>query len=1241
MPDFVRRLMCWGRLVACWLAASASHAAPQTELGRPNVVVFLADDAGYGDFSLTGNTNVCTPAVDSLARDGAVLSQFLVQPFCAPTRAEFLTGRWYPRTGVRGVASGEERMSADELTIAQVFHDVGYATGCFGKWHNGTQWPFHPLARGFDSFHGFTEGHWGSYFNATIQEDGRFVHSQGYLADDLATRAISFIGQAHAAGKPFFCYLPFNTPHSPMSVPDGDWNRLRDRPVTMRGPTGDSEDLSFTRAALAMVENLDHNVQRVLDALESAGAADNTIVVFFSDNGPNSARWNAGLRGGKGSTDEGGIRSVCCIRYPGRIPAGTVVDDVAGAVDLLPTLAGLADVPITPQKPLDGIDLTPLLTTGDKGRARRKGEPPRALIARRGNDVSVRTANHLLDAKSRLYDMLHDPGQRTDISADHPEIVVRLGRIADDYRRDVIGAAPPRGREAFPIGYPGALMTELTAGEAVPRGSLRRSSPHPNSSFLTDWTSARDVIEWPVEVVTPAAYDIDLWYTVAAADAGATVQVSCGTAMMTGTIRPAWNPPLKNGDDRIRRVEGYEKEFRPVRLGTITLPAGPAVLKVQATKIPGATVADVRRLVLTPAAAAGERPSWPRVPPMDWSGIGLKDFADHELEVPYYLEHFHTVANRVVEQGEHRGFLDIAVWRRAKDNRPWNARVMENHTTFAYFYCTKRPWNPYYDSPGVRVRLEAMLDFWCRSQGPDGRFSEYAAGRGNLAATGFGAMCMSLTLDLLHAGGPTIAPELLVRTMQAQRRAIMALLTDAGLRAHARQFSNQYSGVYRAATAYLRLRDDPEMRAALSASAAWAAGDIQSSAGWLYELNAPDFGYSRVHEGNMAVLRGVWDDVPDDVRRCILKETDHWAKWLSYNLLLDPGLAGYFVNAAVERRTDYAFQPFGIRPLATFVPAMRAFAMSNDEHAAAIAATRVALAKDWPRFRALAEENQPAYAPWMPFFALADMTRWFPTRAERDAAIAKLPYLAHDRFTTIAHEDRDVASSLTCTFVRRPKYYAIFNAGPNQPYDYEGMPNQSQSLGLGAVWCPALGTVLQTAAKSPWRWGTVLANATAVHETGPLDAPPLVNGRPVPLTAGWNEPPAGDVAFTYDLPGGGRKRITMGTDGIAVEVVADGSIAEQLPLVRTAATKTTADRTSYSIQHDRQWFTVSWNDPTKGAVRETGGVGTEKPSLHRLAHANGPAASPGFHAQRVMLVLTATDTLTYRLTFTPPSPPKQ
>jgi len=585
LPVFVTSLV-----VCSPVFPATGTAAPQAD--RPNVLVMLADDAGYGDFSFVDNTNLATPVIDSLARDGAVLRQFIVQPFCSPTRAEFLTGRCHPRTGVRGVTSGQERMAADERTIAEVFRDAGYATGCFGKWHNGTQWPWHPRARGFDTFRGFTEGHWGDYVDPPLEEDGRFIRGSGYIADDLTTRAIAFMASSHAAGRPFFCYVPFNTPHSPMSVPDADWTRPRD--ITLHATDPARENPEFTRAALAMVENLDRNAGRLLAEVDRLGLAADTIVVFFSDNGPNGQRWNAGLRGIKGSTDDGGVRSVCCLRYPRRVRPGTTVAQVTGAIDLLPTLAGLAGVLISPRKPLDGIDLAPVLcgsgTVADD----------RALVSRNGNKLSARTTRHRLDAEGRLYDMQADPGQTRDIASERPAEAARLTETIAAYRRDIVATSPPTATEPFAVGHPGSPLTELPARDGQPRGGVQRNNKHANCTFFTAWTKPEDAIEWRVDVRQAGRYEVDLWYTCPPADAGSTVTLSCGGAMVAGTITPGWDPPLNSGDDRVPRGEGYDKEFRPLRLGVIDLPAGPATLRLAATKIPARSVADVRRLVLVP-----------------------------------------------------------------------------------------------------------------------------------------------------------------------------------------------------------------------------------------------------------------------------------------------------------------------------------------------------------------------------------------------------------------------------------------------------------------------------------------------------------------------------------------------------------------------------------------------------------------------------------------------------------------
>ena len=570
---------------------------------QPNVLVILADDAGWGDFSVTGNQSFQTPAVDAIAAEGCLLETFFVQPVCAPTRAEFLTGRWHARSGVRGVTEGQERMSPDERTIAEVFRDGGYATGCFGKWHNGTQWPYHPLARGFQRFYGFTEGHWGSYFNPPMESDSTFVRGSGYITDDITDKAIEFV-RSHT-GSPFLCYVAYNTPHSPMSVPDEDWERYQDLPLAQ---TRDREDPVFTRAALAMVENLDGNVGRLLQTLETCGLTNDTIVVFFSDNGPNSYRWCGGMRGRKGSTDDGGVRSVCCVRWPGSIPAGTRVSEPTAAIDLLPTLAGLADLSTAGCKPLDGVSLAPLLTRHADTQLLAGTLQERPVISSFRGRVSVRTGTHRLDHAGHLYDMNRDLGQTTDITADDPQTTAHLEQIAEAFRRDVLAAVPSAEEERFPVGFPGAPQTELPARDGRGHGGVERSGRAPNCSFFTNWTSPADRITWTVDVLTPGRYEAVLWYTCPADDIGSNVVLRCeqaGGAQPLATaqavVAEAWDPPLNMGEDRVDRgAESYDKPFRTLSLGAIDLPAGEATLALQAEEISGGMVADIRRLVLRP-----------------------------------------------------------------------------------------------------------------------------------------------------------------------------------------------------------------------------------------------------------------------------------------------------------------------------------------------------------------------------------------------------------------------------------------------------------------------------------------------------------------------------------------------------------------------------------------------------------------------------------------------------------------
>lgn len=575
--------------LAALVSSSTGAAAPR----KPNVVVILADDQGWGDLSIHGNTNLSTPNIDSLGRDGALFEHFYVCPVCSPTRAEFLTGRYHARGGVFNVSTGGERLNLDARTIGDTFKAAGYATACFGKWHNGSQYPYHPNGRGFEEYYGFTSGHWGDYFDPPLEHNGQPVRGQGYITDDLTNHALAFVDQ-HREG-PFFCYLAFNTPHSPMQVPDRWFDRLKDRELKLRHTVNrQPEDLAMTRAALAMCENIDDNVGRVLKKLDDLKLAQDTIVLYFSDNGPNSWRWNGGMKGRKASTDEGGVRSPLLIRWPGHVKPGTKVTQIAGAIDLLPTLAELAGVPVAGGVPLDGLSLTPLLL----GRA--AAWPDRLIFSHWGGAVSVRSHRHRLDNTGKLYDMVKDPGQQQDITRDEPEVAARLAEAVKGWRRNVLSQLKREPRP-FTVGYRAFPRTPLPARDGVPHGHVERSAKAPNCSYFTHWTSPEDRITWDIDVATAGRYEVQVLYTCAAADVGSKVAISLGDHKLEGIVAEAHDAPIRGAEhDRVpRNGESYVKDFKPLRLGAFTLDKGRGLLTLRATHVAGKQVMDVRGVVLT------------------------------------------------------------------------------------------------------------------------------------------------------------------------------------------------------------------------------------------------------------------------------------------------------------------------------------------------------------------------------------------------------------------------------------------------------------------------------------------------------------------------------------------------------------------------------------------------------------------------------------------------------------------
>jgi arylsulfatase A-like enzyme len=590
MTDLTRREFV-RQAVAMTAAYSLVHPVACLVAGkpRPNIIMILADDQGWGDLSRNGNVNLSTPNIDSLARDGASLEHFYVCPVCSPTRAEMLTGRYHTRLGVTGTSRGSERLNKNESTIGDTFKAAGYATAAFGKWHNGMQWPYHPNARGFDEYYGFCSGHWGHYFSPVLEHNGRLVKGKGYVVDDFTDHALDFIEKNK--NKPFFCYLPYNIPHSPMQVADKFWEKFNGTDLKMRHREPKKENIQHTRAALAMCENIDWNVGRLLKKVDKLGIADNTIVIYFSDNGPNGWRWNGGMKGRKGSTDEGGVRSPFFVRWPGKIKPGTTIPQIAGAIDLLPTLADMVEIPVVGKRKLDGLSIKPLLL----GSA--TSLPERMYFNTWNGHVSVRTQKYRLDDGGRLYDMEADPGQTQDVAKEQPDVTARLKQAVANWKKDTMG-----GDNNWPItvGHPGSKITHLPARDGKPHGNIRRSNMYPNCSFFTNWNTKNDSISWNIEVLTAAKYEAQIYYTCKKENVGVQLELSFGNSKIHGKVTEAHDTQLVGAkEDRVQRIESYVKDFKPLMLGTLDMPKKRGTLCLRATDIPGKQAIDVRYVVLT------------------------------------------------------------------------------------------------------------------------------------------------------------------------------------------------------------------------------------------------------------------------------------------------------------------------------------------------------------------------------------------------------------------------------------------------------------------------------------------------------------------------------------------------------------------------------------------------------------------------------------------------------------------
>lgn len=346
---------------------------------HPNVIIIITDDQGYGDLGVTGNPHVKTPVIDNFAKQSIRFNNFYVSPVCAPTRASLMTGRYSLRTGVRDTYNGGAIMASNEVTLAEMLKQANYTTGIFGKWHLGDNFPSRPGDQGFDESVIHLSGGMGqvgdfttwfkgdrSYFDPVLWHNGEREAYTGYCSDIFANKAIEFIENNH--GKPFFCYLSFNAPHTPLQVPEKYYEMYQniDPASGFEGDTRpfvamSEKDKEDARKVYAMVTNIDDNIGRLMQKLEDLKIVKNTLVIFMTDNGPQQIRYVGGMRGRKGSVYRGGVRVPFYLRYPALTKGNKDVMAVAAHIDILPTLAEICKVALPRNKKIDGKSLVPLL----------------------------------------------------------------------------------------------------------------------------------------------------------------------------------------------------------------------------------------------------------------------------------------------------------------------------------------------------------------------------------------------------------------------------------------------------------------------------------------------------------------------------------------------------------------------------------------------------------------------------------------------------------------------------------------------------------------------------------------------------------------------------------------------------------------------------------------------------------------------------------------------------------------
>lgn len=490
---------------------------------RPNVILIITDDQGYGDIGFHGNPDVKTPVLDMLAKNSTRFTSFYVSPVCAPTRSSLMTGRYSLRTGVHDTYNGGAIMANEETTLAELMKGAGYRTSIVGKWHLGDNYPFRPMEQGFDESLVHSGGGIGqtgdiynyyrkdsSYYNPVLMKNGQTVKTTGYCSDVYTDAAIQFLEGNQK--NPFFLYLAFNAPHEPLQVPRKYYDMYKGLKIDSSNyknskafPKMSDKNQEDARKVYAMVSNIDDNMGRLFKKLEELKLDSNTLVIFMTDNGPQQPRYKAGLKAIKGSVYDGGVKVPFYIKLPGTIEKDKDIKVPAAHYDVLPTLAEFCGFKIPANIKIDGKSLMPLIRNKEvawKDRAmvlnwaRGYPEPYRNIAVVKGKYKMVGMCDEsAAPAALELYNMDEDPSELKNISKTNPAKLAELKLEFDNWYKEII-QSPHLVPQAAIIGTKHENPTVLNRNDCMTYGGV--------------WEEDKNKGYWEVAMQQPGKFDFNV-----------------------------------------------------------------------------------------------------------------------------------------------------------------------------------------------------------------------------------------------------------------------------------------------------------------------------------------------------------------------------------------------------------------------------------------------------------------------------------------------------------------------------------------------------------------------------------------------------------------------------------------------------------------------------------------------------------------------------------------------------------